>query len=102
MKFEKHIFICTNEREEGARKSCGAEHGMSLVREFKRLIKVHGIEKTNMRAQRAGCLDACDTGPTVVVYPEGIYYGNVQLKDVEEIVVSHLKNNVPVVRLIIK
>lgn len=102
MKFEKHIFICTNEREEGARKSCGAEHGMSLVREFKRLMKAHAIENTAMRAQRAGCLDACDTGPTVVVYPEGIYYGNVQLNDVEEIVVSHLKNNVPVERLIVK
>ena len=103
MKFEKHIFICTNQREAGARKSCGSEHGMALVHEFKRLIKEKGIDKTTtLRAQRAGCLDVCDFGPSIVVYPEGVFYGNVQLNDVEEIVESHLKNNMPVERLIIK
>ena len=56
--------------------------------------------KTTIRAQRAGCIDACDFGPSVVVYPEGIYYGNVRLKDVREIVESHLVQNIPVERLI--
>lgn len=101
MKFKKHIFICTNQREEGARKSCGAEHGMSLVHEFKRLMKEKKLN-VDMRAQRAGCLDACDTGPTVAVYPDGIYYSNVQLSDVAEIVESHLVNDVPVERLRLK
>jgi (2Fe-2S) ferredoxin len=101
MKFKKHVFICTNQREEGARKSCGTEHGMLLVHEFKRLLKEKNL-KIDMRAQKAGCLDACDTGPTVVVYPEGVYYGNVQLADVLEIVESHLQNDVPVERLRLK
>ncbi|MBK8847791.1 MAG: (2Fe-2S) ferredoxin domain-containing protein [Bacteroidetes bacterium] len=101
MKFEKHIFICANQREEGARKSCGNEHGMQLVQAFKASIKKHGIDYP-IRTQRAGCLDACDTGPTIVVYPDGIYYANVQLDDVEEIVTNHLIKNEPVERLRLK
>jgi len=54
-----------------------------------------------MRAQRTGCLDACEYGPSMVVYPEGIFYGNVQQSDVEEIISSHLLGNIPVKRLVI-
>jgi len=54
-----------------------------------------------MRAQKTGCLDACEYGPTVVVYPEGTYYGNVRQDDVEEIINSHLVNNTIVERLVI-
>ena len=100
MKFEKHIFICTNQREDLSRKSCGEKCGMELVKAFKKSLKEKNL-KGRMRAQRAGCLDACDFGPSVVVYPEGIYYGGVQLTDVEEIVNEHLLNDHPVQRLII-
>lgn len=100
MKFEKHIFICTNQRNDPARKSCGEECGMALVKAFKKALKEKNL-KPAMRAQRSGCLDACDFGPSMVVYPEGIYYGNVQPSDVEEIVNEHLINNRPVQRLIL-
>jgi (2Fe-2S) ferredoxin len=100
MRFSKHVFICINERKNSDRKSCGESQGMELVHEFKRLVKEKGL-KSEVRAQRAGCLDACDFGPSVVVYPEGIFYGGVQLSDVNEIVESHLINNIPVNRLII-
>jgi (2Fe-2S) ferredoxin len=100
MKFEKHIFICNNQRKEGERKSCGEQCGMELVKAFKKSIKDNGL-KEKMRAQRTGCLDACDYGPSMVVYPEGIFYGGVQLSDVEEIVSEHLIHNRPVGRLII-
>ncbi len=100
MKFEKHIFICTNQRIDSERKSCGEECGLALVKEFKKALKDKGL-KGRMRAQRSGCLDACDFGPSVVVYPEGIYYGGVQPGDVDEIVNEHLIGNRPVKRLII-
>jgi (2Fe-2S) ferredoxin len=100
MKFEKHIFICINERKNSERKSCGESHGMELVEAFKKLVKEKNL-KTIIRAQRTGCLDACETGPTVVVYPEGVYYGNVQLDDVNEIFEQHILNNKPVERLVI-
>ncbi len=100
MKFIKHIFICINERKDSNRKSCGEAHGMELVHAFKKLVKENNL-KTTVRAQRAGCLDACDFGPSVVIYPEGIFYGNVQLADVNEIFSQHVLNNKPVDRLII-
>ena len=75
MKFEKHIFICTNERNDPTRKSCGEACGMELIKAFKKAIKDNNL-KGKMRTQRAGCLDACDYGPSMVVYPEGIYFLN--------------------------
>ena len=101
MRFNKHVFVCTNERKNSDRKSCGEATGMELVHEFKRLVKEKGLKDT-IRAQRAGCLDACDFGPSVAVYPEGVFYGGVILSDVEQIVNDHLINNKPVERLIIK
>lgn len=98
MKYEKHIFICCNQRPAGARKSCGEAHGLELVTEFKKVIKERGIEYP-IRAQKSGCLEVCDLGPTIVIYPEGVFYGNVQISDVTEIVESHLINNKIVERL---
>jgi (2Fe-2S) ferredoxin len=45
-------------------------------------------------------MEACEAGPSVVIYPEGTFYGKVQLNDVEEIVTEHLQNNRPVERLL--
>ena len=99
MRYKKHIFICTNQRPPDAiRPCCGEAHGMELVRAFKALIKENNIKAT-VRAQKTGCFDLCEFGPNVVVYPEGIFYGNVQLSDVNEIVESHILNNQPVERL---
>ncbi len=100
MKFEKHVFVCTNQRAADARKSCGESCGLALVSAFKKAIKENGLDG-KIRAQKAGCLDACDFGPSMVVYPEGVYYGGVQESDVDEIVREHLKNNRPVQRLVI-
>lgn len=73
---------------------------MELVKAFKKSMKEKGLQG-RMRAQRSGCLDACDFGPSMVVYPEGVFYGGVQPGDVEQIVNEHLIENKPVQRLII-
>jgi (2Fe-2S) ferredoxin len=99
MKYKKHIFICTNEKAEG-KKCCGEKHGMELVEAFKKLVKDHQIN-TEVRAQRAGCFDVCSFGPAVVVYPEGIFYGPVQMSDVQEIFEEHIQNDRPVQRLML-
>jgi (2Fe-2S) ferredoxin len=98
MRFQKHIFICTNQRAEGARKSCGEACGLDLVKEFKKEIKDAGLSD-KIRAQRSGCLDACDQGPSLVIYPEGVFYGGVQKEDVAEIVREHIVNDRIVDRL---
>ncbi|HEY1025714.1 MAG TPA: (2Fe-2S) ferredoxin domain-containing protein [Sphingobacteriaceae bacterium] len=99
MYYRKHVFICTNHRSEGARVSCGHDHGHALVAAFKKLIKDKGLS-VDIRAQKSGCLDTCELGPSVVVYPEGIFYGGVQLDDVGEIVNEHLENDRVVNRLV--
>ncbi len=100
MKFEKHIFICTNQRPPDAKKSCGEACGLSLVSAFKKEIKDRGLN-LKIRAQKTGCLDACEFGPSMVIYPEGVFYGGVQESDITEITEEHLINNRPVQRLVI-
>jgi (2Fe-2S) ferredoxin len=100
-KYDRHIFICTNQRINSERPSCGEDHGMELVKAFKKEIKDRGLN-VNMRAQKTGCLDICELGPSLVVYPEGIFYGKVQISDVPEIVTEHLINGRPVERLKLK
>ena len=73
---------------------------MALVAAFKKSIKDKGLS-TEIRAQKTGCLEACEAGPSIVIYPEGVFYGGVQLSDVEEIVSEHLENNRIVERLVI-
>jgi len=98
--YHKHIFVCANQRTNSPRLSCGEQHGLELTAAFKKSIKDKNVNM-RVRAQRAGCLGICDFGPTVAVYPEGIFYVNVQLSDVEEIVQSHIIGNKPVERLLL-
>lgn len=97
MKYKKHIFICTNQKD-GGKPCCGEQRGMELVDAFKTLVKNNRLN-AEVRAQKAGCFDTCTMGPSVVVYPEGIFYGRVQLSDVEEIFNEHIVNDRPVERL---
>src|SRR5215471_7251542 len=98
-KFEHHIFICANQRPaENPRGCCDSEGLGSLQLAFKKELSRRGL-KEKVRANKAGCLDQCEHGPTVVVYPEGVWYGNVQLSDVPEIVESHIAGDRPVERL---
>jgi (2Fe-2S) ferredoxin len=97
--FERHVFICTNQRPEGSpRGCCDSEGKRALQSLFKAAVARRGL-KGRVRANSAGCLDQCEHGPTVVVYPEQVWYGFVTPKDVEEIVESHVVRGVPVERL---
>jgi len=99
---ERHIFICTNRRDPANPKGCCASKGAEKVREaFKKAVFEENLQAT-MRANAAGCLDQCEHGVTVVVYPEQVWYGKVTPEDVSEIVSSHLKGGVPVERLRIR
>lgn len=101
MEFDIHIFVCTNQRTGTDRLSCGEAHGMDLVTEFKKQTKELKTD-LKIRAQRAGCLGICDFGPTVAVYPEGIFYVGVKKEDVTEIIQSHIINKKLVERLLLK
>ena len=91
MRYDKHIFICTNQKAEG-KACCGETSGMELVNKFKEVLRDKGLQG-KVRAQRSGCIDACGNGPALVIYPEGTYYGQVTINDVERIVEQHIQNN---------
>lgn len=97
--YDKHIFICTNQRAAGVpRKSCGESHGLEIVDAFKKKLKEKNISFP-IRAQKSGCLDICDSGQTIAIYPEGVFYVGVELSDVDEIIEEHILNNRVVERL---
>jgi (2Fe-2S) ferredoxin len=97
--YERHVFICLNERPPGhARGDCTSKGSPAVLARFKELVD-HMKLKPRIRAQKSGCLDTCEDGISVVVYPEAVWYKGVTLADVDEIVESHLVNGVPVERL---
>lgn len=98
-RFSKHIFICENKRPDGHPRGCCSDKGSVEIREhFKTRLKELGLN-TDVRANASGCLDACEFGVSVVIYPEQIWYGGVTKDDVEEIIQSHIIDNKPVDRL---
>jgi (2Fe-2S) ferredoxin len=96
------IYICTNLRgEQSAKPSCGRRDSEKLFQTFKEdLEKSGGAEKYDIAS--SGCLGACEDGITILFFEEQIFYGNVQIVDIPEIIDSHILNDKPVERLLIK
>ena len=102
MRFERHVFVCENSRPEGHPRGCCASRGGAEVKEaLKAALKARGLQG-RIRANSAGCRDACEHGVALVVYPEGVWYGGVTPADVPEIVDRHLVGGVPVERLVLR
>ncbi len=96
--YRAHLFCCTNRRPEGHEKGCCASKGSERLRDYmKRRAKELGLQ--GIRINAAGCLDRCAEGPTVVIYPEGVWYSPKNEQDCEEILVSHLREGTIVDRL---
>ena len=100
-KFHKHVFICINERDASdPRGCCAAKGGAEVAAAFKAKLYERGLKRI-VRPNKAGCLDQCARGVTVVVYPEGVWYGGVTPQDVDEIIEEHILGDRPVERLVI-
>lgn len=101
MVYDIHVFVCTNERKNNEKRSCGEAHGLDLVAEFKKQLKDLKVN-LKTRANRSGCLGICDFGPTVAIYPDGTFYVGVKKEDIKEIIESHILQKKPVQRLLLK
>jgi (2Fe-2S) ferredoxin len=101
-KFAKHIFVCANQREAGNPRGCCDPSGQAALQKiFKKKLAEHGISGDVVRANKSGCLEQCEHGPTVVVYPDAVWYGGVAETDVDEIIESHIMHGQPVERLVL-
>jgi (2Fe-2S) ferredoxin len=98
--FQHHVFFCMNERDDCNRSSCGKQGAQVAQKHAKRRIKELGLNGPGkVRINQAGCLDRCEEGPVVVVYPEGTWYTYVDTSDIDDIIDSHLVKGEVVERL---
>ncbi len=101
-RYERHVFVCINERPPGHPKGCCHDKGSAEIRDLlKAELHRRGLSGA-VRANNSGCLDACAYGPSIVIYPDGIWYGKVKKEDVPEIVERTIINGEVIQRLLIR
>lgn len=79
-----HVFVCTNDRK-GERKSCSDNNSELIKATLKSVVNENGW-KEKVRISTSGCMGLCANGPNVIIYPQKIWFSEVSLDDVEEIV----------------
>ena len=91
---DKYVFVCTNDRPEGHPKgSCIGRGSAEVLGTFRDLQGEKNL--THFKVVATGCLEPCLAGPTVVVYPDNVWYGGVTVDDVEAIIDEHLVGGKP-------
>lgn len=97
--YRYHMFFCVNRRDDGS--ACCANHDSQGMRDYaKERVKSLGLHgKGGIRVNSAGCLDRCEEGPVIVIYPDGTWYTYVDRDDINEIIDEHLVHGRAVTRL---
>jgi (2Fe-2S) ferredoxin len=97
--YRHHVFFCTNQREDGSQccNQCGAQEARDYVKRRCKELGIHGAGQ--VRINTAGCLDRCELGPVIVVYPDETWYTYVDREDLDEIIREHLQHGRVVERL---
>jgi (2Fe-2S) ferredoxin len=99
--YRHHVFCCTNTRPPGHPRGCCSEKGSEKLRNYmKARAKELGLDAVRINA--AGCLDRCELGPTMVIYPEGVWYSYRSTADLDEILQTHLVEGRRVERLMLQ
>ena len=91
--YRKHLYVCLNRREDG-RVCCAGREAEAILEKLKTYVAENGL-KGRVRVNRSGCLDLCEQGPNVMVYPDNRWYSHVSLGNVEQIIQEHLEPLVP-------
>ena len=98
--YKKHIFCCVNKRSEGLPRGCCESGGASKLRGYLK-AKVNMLGIKDIRVNASQCLDRCELGPTMVIYPEGVWYTYRTTEDLDEILESHIHGGEKVQRLLL-
>jgi sirohydrochlorin ferrochelatase/(2Fe-2S) ferredoxin len=88
----KHVLVCVNA-------DCADRGGHAVLDAFRRRVKAAGRSR-DIRVTRTSCMGRCGEGPTVAVYPDGVWYRAVRATDALEIVDEHLLADRIVARLV--
>ena len=98
--YDAHIFVCTNRRPDGhARGSCAAG-GSEALRDYMK-VRAEELGLSRVRVNAAGCLDRCEGGPCVVIYPDATWYRVADRADVDVVLKQHVRDGraVPALQL---
>lgn len=98
--YRAHVFCCTNERPAGHPRGCCKAKGSEKLRDYMK-ARAKELGLADVRVNTAGCLDRCECGPTMVIYPEGVWYSVATRADVDEILDVHLRGGGRVARLML-
>ena len=99
--YRVHVFCCVNERPAGHPRGCCKEKGSEKLRNYmKARAKELGLH--DVRINQSGCLDRCELGPTMVIYPEGVWYSCKTSADIDEVLVNHVQHGGRVPRLMLR
>ncbi|MDR2586709.1 MAG: (2Fe-2S) ferredoxin domain-containing protein [Coriobacteriales bacterium] len=91
-----HIFVCTSCRINGVQKGfCFQKGSVNLVQTLMEEIEDRDLS-SDCLVTNTGCFGICDKGPIAVVYPEGVWYGNLDEDAIEQIAEEHLEGGTPV------
>ena len=100
--FEVHVFCCVNRRPDSHRRGCcGSRQSEALANYMCRRAMVTAAQR-RIRINLSGCLNLCELGPAMVVYPEGVWYHYETEADIEEILDRHVLRGERVQRLLIR
>lgn len=98
--FAAHVFVCCNRRPDGHRRGSCAARGSEHLRDYMK-ARTKELGLAEVRVNMAGCLDRCEFGPAMVIYPEGVWYRPRNTADIDEILDTHLKGGGRVARLML-
>ena len=79
-----HLFVCVNQREL-PKTGCGDIGSGDLHTMLKKEIKARNLDK-KIRINKSGCLDQCERGPVMVLYPENKWFFHVTVEDLPKII----------------
>lgn len=81
-----HIFVCGSYRPAGAAGVCHKKESSRLLQHLTIEAQDRGL--ADVMISSTGCLNLCDSGPVIVVYPENLWYQHATLETAEAILDS--------------
>ena len=99
--YRVHVFCCVNERPADHPRGCCLAKGAQELRDYMK-ARAKDLKLRKVRINASGCLDRCELGPTMVVYPEGVWYSYRSKADVDEILETHVRDGGRVERLMLQ
>ena len=98
--YQAHVFVCCNRRPDGHKRGSCAARGSEALRDYMK-ARAKELGLPGVRVNMAGCLDRCEFGPVMVIYPEGIWYKVETKSDIDEVLETHLCQKGRVQRLLL-